>query len=130
MNREEDCVSWSLPRPSPSLPTRVLVSVFSYEMQSLDSAPSEQAFLLACTSWGRRGGVSPCGFRRWLFIIRGDIRWGPGQGRIPPRPLPSWPLGYSCCLSCTSCRRQGSCEGRSVAPNWGLFLLLFCISGL
>lgn len=34
----------------------------------------------------------------------------------------------SCCLSCSSCCKQGSCEVRPEAPNWGLFLLLFCIS--
>ena len=37
------------------LPTRVLVPVFSYEMQSLGSVPSEQAFPLVCTSLGPQG---------------------------------------------------------------------------
>ena len=37
------------------LPTRVLVPVFSYEMQSLGSMPSEQAFPLVCTSLGPQG---------------------------------------------------------------------------
>ena len=70
----------------PESPHRVLVSVFSYEMQSLDSAPSEQAFLRACTSLGPQGRCLALRLQKMAVYNPGRHGWGPGRGRVPPHP--------------------------------------------
>ena len=93
MNREEDCVSWGLPRPSPSLPTRVLVPVFSYEMQSSGSVPSEQAFPLACTSLGPHGRCLTLRLQKVAVYNLGRHPVGARAGLDPTAPPAFPPFG-------------------------------------